>query len=144
MGVYFTPLSLACTAIALAATLANFIFVGMRFGDLPAQVPRHYGFTGKPDAWSGKGVIWVYPAMPFVMLAAMTCAAIVTAHNMTGDELRTNIRQMSLISAFLSVLTLGLTLRTVAVAEKRAEGLGRMFLPVFIVVFVSLMIVLRK
>jgi hypothetical protein len=122
MGVYFTPLSLACTAIALAATLANFIFVGMRFGDLPAQVPRHYGFTGKPDA----------------------CAAIVTAHNMTGDELRTNIRQMSLISAFLSVLTLGLTLRTVAVAEKRAEGLGRMFLPVFIVVFVSLMIVLRK
>jgi hypothetical protein len=51
---------------------------------------------------------------------------------------------MSLISAFLSVLTLGLTLRTVAVAEKRAEGLGRMFLPVFIVVFVSLMIVLRK
>jgi uncharacterized membrane protein len=144
METFFTPLALACAAIAAAGVLVNFIFVALRFSDLPDRVPRHYGFTGRPDAWSGKGIIWVYPSIALVMLVAMTCVLITTSHKLRPEELSADIRRMSALCAFLSLVTLGLTMRTVAVAGKRAEGLGRLFLPFFMVGLVALMVVLGK
>lgn len=37
------------------------------YTDLPDSLPRHYGSDGLPDAFGGKGVIWVLPIVGFVM-----------------------------------------------------------------------------
>jgi len=144
MGDAFTPLSLACAAIAVAGMLANFILVAMRYPYLPDQVPRHYGITGKPSGWSSKRIIWAYPLILLVTLVAMAGVVLGVGGKPGPEELRTTLRQISLISAFVVVFSLALTLRTFAVAEKRAEGLGRLFLPAFVVVFVILGWLLRK
>jgi uncharacterized membrane protein len=140
----FPPIALACTAIAVAGVFVNFILVAIRFADLPDQVPRHYGITGRPDAWSSKRVIWVYPAIPLLMLIALTGITLTSAGKYTHDELRASLRNLSLMAAFLSVLSLALTVRTFAVAEKRAEGLGRMFFPIFLAGLVAVMFVLSR
>lgn len=140
----FTPLSLACAAIAVAGMLANFIMVALRYPYLPDRVPRHYGITGKPDGWSSKRIIWTYPLIPLVALVAMAGVVVSKAGKSGPEELRETLRQISLLSAFLCVLALVLTLRTFAVAEKRADGLGRLFLPAFVAGFLILGLLLRK
>ena len=148
MNDIFTPLVLACVTIAVAAVLTNFVMVAMRWSDLPERVPRHYGLTGKPNHWSPKGVIWVYPAISLAMLVAMAGSLMTGATELDNEALRAqfeqNLRPMSIMAAYLAVLMLVLTIRTFAVAEKRAEGLGRLFIPAMLASVVIVIVLFRK
>jgi uncharacterized membrane protein len=144
MNDLFAPLALACAAIAVAGVFVNFILVAIHFADLPDQVPRHYRITGRPNAWGSKRFMWVYPAIPLLMLIALTGVTFTSAGKLTHDELRASLRNMSLMAAFLSVLSLALTVRTFAVAEKRAEGLGRPFFPILLAALVAVMFFLSR
>jgi uncharacterized membrane protein len=148
MNSLLTPVELACIAIAVAAVLTNFVMVAMRWSDLPEKVPRHYGLTGRPDHWSPKGVIWIYPGISLVMMVAMAGSLMAGADKLDSEALRAqfalNLRPMSIMAAYLSVLMLALTMRTVAVAEKRAAGLGRLFIPAILASVAIIVVLFRK
>ncbi|KPP99608.1 MAG: protein of unknown function DUF1648 [Bacteroidetes bacterium HLUCCA01] len=52
--------------------LALLIFIpAWYFGDLPDEVPRHFGPDGSPTAWSGKGFIWIMPIIGSIMFVKL-------------------------------------------------------------------------
>ena len=132
----FTPFSLACLAIALAAVVSNVVLVAMRYSGLPERVPTHYGFFGRPDRWGSKAIMWLFALMPVLTLLLMAgpmFGMLTTTHKESDiDEVRTAFRLLAAMTTYLSVGTLVITVRAIAVAEKQADGLGRMVAPVFI------------
>lgn len=45
------------------AIVISFALPALYYQDLPENLPRHYGLDGVPDAYGGKGIIWVLPIM---------------------------------------------------------------------------------
>ena len=125
-----TPVAIGCTAMALAALVSNFVMVGMRWATLPDQVPRHFGLSGRPDAWGGKRIIWTYPVMSLAMF--LVVGGVYVMETLVGNMALSpkDAEIVAVIAAYLAVVMLIITLRTFAVAEKPADGLGRMFVPV--------------
>ena len=132
----FTPFSLACLAIAVAAVVSNVALVAMRYSGLPEEVPAHYGFFGRPDRWGSKAIMWLYallPALTLLLMAGPMITMLTTPHKETDlNRVRVSFRLFAAMAAYLSVGTLVITTRAIAVAEKQADGLGRMVAPLFI------------
>jgi hypothetical protein len=69
--------------------------------------------------------LWFYPSFALVFAAGMTLAVIVTQ----GDAYAEVAEGVAAACALIAVSTLFVTERSIAVARKRATGLGWMFLP---------------
>jgi len=41
------------------------------FSELPETIPRHFGFNGQPDGFSGRGIIWTLPIIGVIMYVGM-------------------------------------------------------------------------
>ena len=93
---------------------------------MPAQIPRHYGLTGRPRWWSPKPVIWSYPVASLAVGVAMFVIIRADAGKAADHG---SIQNMSFLAAYLSLVILATTVRTIAIAQKRAEGLGWWFAP---------------
>lgn len=61
------PFDNAVERAAWLALVLLFFIPGWYYGDLPAEVPRHFGSDGNPTAWSGKGFVWVMPIIGLIM-----------------------------------------------------------------------------
>ena len=53
------------------------IYLGLRWDDIPARVPTHWGWSGLPDSWADRGVAAVFMAivMGFVAWAVLFAVA---------------------------------------------------------------------
>jgi hypothetical protein len=40
--------------LSLAGVFAGLLLLGFIWTDLPGEIPRHFGFSGEPTAWSGR------------------------------------------------------------------------------------------
>ena len=70
---WFT-LSVALTVLAVGFSL--YIFFGY-YGQLPEQVPTHWGIDGQPNGWTPKENIWgTFILMPGVMAALVALTAV--------------------------------------------------------------------
>jgi hypothetical protein len=61
--------------LALAGVLAGLFLLGFIWTDLPSEIPRHFGFTGEPTAWSGRWSAVVPIVIAVVLYAALTLLA---------------------------------------------------------------------
>jgi len=58
----------------VAAVLSRLLFVGtlvgvaVVYGDVPDRVPHHFGLSGEPDAWGGRGWLWALPALQLLLI----------------------------------------------------------------------------
>lgn len=50
----------------------TFLMTILAWGSLPDKVPTHYGFTGTPDSYGDKGMIWLLPIIGLALYAGMT------------------------------------------------------------------------
>ena len=53
---------------------AILILVGLPlyyYGELPDRIPSHYGPDGKPDDYSGKGILWLLPVIGVILFLGM-------------------------------------------------------------------------
>ncbi|HKW15112.1 MAG TPA: DUF1648 domain-containing protein [Candidatus Krumholzibacteria bacterium] len=135
MNANLTPLSLACFAIAVAAMFGNLVFVATRYASLPEKVPMHYGFSGKPDAWGDKKLFWLIMLIPVfttLLTVGVAISKVTVAKASDIDELHASLRILSTLAAYLSVGAFALMLRMIAVAEKHADGIGRLALPIYL------------
>lgn len=56
-------LSYPLLAIACLATVFSFLLLTISWQSLPHSIPAHFGITGRPDRWSGRWVLFLYPAI---------------------------------------------------------------------------------
>jgi uncharacterized membrane protein len=61
------PLDLAFEILGIIAIIVSFALPAFYYQDLPDSLPRHYGSDGLPDAYGGKGIIWVLPIVGSIL-----------------------------------------------------------------------------
>lgn len=79
-------------AAAIAAILAIAVTASM-YGRLPASIPIHWGFSGKPDRWG--------PAYTILLLPVGALIANFAAMGNEDRDLRAKARRARLITAIL-------------------------------------------
>lgn len=59
-------------ALSLAGILAGLMLLAFVWTDLPGDVPRHFGFSGEPTAWSGQWSIVAPIVIAIITYAGLT------------------------------------------------------------------------
>jgi uncharacterized membrane protein len=70
-----SPLLIAGEVAAAIGILLAVLIIVHFWAVLPDRIPIHFGFSGQPDAWGNKVMIWLLPAVAaiiFVLLAAVS------------------------------------------------------------------------
>ena len=112
------------------------------YSSLPDIIPRHYGFNGKPDGFSGKGIIWTLPAIGLVMYVGM---AILNKFphifnyliEITSENAERQYKIATKLLRFLNTIIVCvfcyITYATIQTALGKQSGLGSYFTPIFMV-----------
>ena len=110
---------------------------------LPDQVPSHFGISGQPDSWSGKGTLIILPAVSVFLYALLTLVSRIPQYanyivEITADNAERQYRlarnMISILKAeIIWVFTL-INWAAIGVALERCRGLGVMFLPIFLTI----------
>jgi uncharacterized membrane protein len=133
-------------AAALAVLLSMFVMVSLRWSVLPERIPTHYNTAGEPNKWSPKGGALILPVVGaglFILLTALsglkgtlnTPAGVALPPYADTPEARAEIKQT--LGAVKLAVMIGfayITWRQVGTPE---QGLGRMFVPVFLAVTIG-------
>lgn len=61
-----TPLEATLIALILLSLGALIVPLALAWPSLPATVPSHFGLSGRPDAYSGKGLLLTLPIIAIV------------------------------------------------------------------------------
>lgn len=127
--------SLAALGLAVGVLLQE-------WADLPARVPRHFNFTGKPDAWGSKLNLWVLPLVGAVIYIMLTVVGrIPHTHNFPVNVTTENAPRLYRLSRMMVAwlkLQIACVLSYLAWAQVqvglgRSRGLGWAFLPVVLI-----------
>ena len=102
-------------AAAILLALAMTVVAVVRWKSLPEQIPGHYDIDGRPESWTDRRVVWSYPII--------TLALIVVLAATEGEKIAP-------VSFFIAAVLLYLMLRTLAIADRRADQLPRWFMPI--------------
>ena len=144
-------LPLASLAVAVLGGLVAVGYAWLRYPDLPAQVPTHFGPSGRPDAWSPRSFssVMVLPLTTLLLGTAMAIGACLTArakrairHPDGGVSLAAQQRFRQATANYLAlvviVMTAMLTLMSIF-AVRTALGLAAGMPPALLAVVVVLL-----
>lgn len=117
---------------------------------LPDSIPQHFGASGKADAWGGKGNLLVLPIVGIAMYALLTVISrypqvwnlpfALTEEN-AERQYRYCRMLLSVLKAEIVWLFAYIGWRTIQTALGEADGLGQMFLPVFLIIMTGTLVV---
>ena len=131
MPSFITHMMSIWNAATILLVLAMTVIAVVRWKSLPEQLPGRYDMDGRPETWNDRRVVWFYPIITLAMLA-------VTA---------TDGEQMAPVSLFFAAMLLYQMLRTLAIADRRAErGADRLppwFTPVLTFGFILLVLFIK-
>jgi uncharacterized membrane protein len=109
---------------------------------LPETIPHHFGVSGKPDAWSGKWILWLLPGISLVLYVGLTILGRyphvynylwpITEKNAAAQYHLARTMIVAL-KAEIILLFAYLQQQTIQVALGKAGGLGVAFLPIFLI-----------
>lgn len=129
--------------------LAVVIYLITQYSTLPDRVPGHYDGEGNVDRWGSKMELWILPIVGAVLWIPMTILEryphMFNYLNLKEDNIEAQYRNGQLMVNVLknqSVLLFSYLLyQSIQVANGAAEGLGVLFMPVFLaVIFGSIII----
>ena len=112
------------------------------YSSLPDIIPRHYGLSGEPDGFSGKGIIWTLPAIGLVMYVGM---AILNKFphifnypkEITSENAKRQYKIATKLVRFLNTIIVCvfcyITYATIQTVLGKQSGLGSYFTPIFVV-----------
>jgi uncharacterized membrane protein len=67
-----SPLERFLDGLALIVLVVSFTIALSAWGVLPDRFPRHFGISGPPDAWGGKGNLLFLPILNLVFFICLT------------------------------------------------------------------------
>lgn len=138
--------------VAFAALISVVVICLVNQTDMPAQVPTHFGFSGRPDAWGPKSRLLLLPLVAIGLFIVLTVASHIQSFinlpitvDRDSPEVQRLLRSMSITLKMVVLLTFAcIEWSQVQTALGLASGLGRLFLPMALAaVFLPLGIYLR-
>ena len=116
---------------------------------LPESIPTHFNSAGVPDGFGSKSSIWFLPATGVFMYLLLTILSAfpqiynfpvkITARN-AMVQYRLATRFIRILKTLILALFLFLCYQTVNTALEKTLGLGKAFLPVFIILTFGIII----
>ena len=129
-------------AVALIALLFYLGFIAYYYPQLPERVPSHFGPNGEPDAWSGKGSLLMLPLLCLGMFILFTFIkkiphkfnymVKITPENAEA-QYRKAVTMIAGLNAGIIIAFMYISWRMIAIARGAEGGLGKWFLPVFLI-----------
>ncbi|MDE5419597.1 DUF1648 domain-containing protein [Labilibaculum sp. DW002] len=128
--------------------IACLIFLPIYFyADLPNIIPKHFNTLGQVDSYGKRGVIWLLPTIGLVLYVGMTILnkypfafnypTKVTYDN--AERLYTlGTRTVRLLKVVVTLSFLFLNFKTIEIALNRADGIGKFYLLIFLIVLGTL------
>jgi len=116
------------------------------FNQLPNIIPVHFGFNGQPDGFGTKDVIWIMPVLGTFLFLGMSLLnkhphilnypQMVTEDN--AERLyKTATRMMRVLNALVACIFAYMTFGTIQTALGNQNGLGTMFLTIFLILILG-------
>ena len=129
--------------VAVAGVLFCVVATAYFWPALPPNIPSHFGISGRPDAWGGKGLLLVFPILSVSLYAVLTVLSFfphkfsypwgITEQN-ASRQYQLARSQLAWIKAEMAVINSYIQWTMMAVAWGKREGLGVWFLPVVVMV----------
>ena len=132
--------------IELISALFLILMIGFPvyyYNALPETIPRHYDALGQPDGFSQKSVIWTLPAIGLLMFTGLTLLnryphlfnypADITKEN-ASRQYKIATKLVRILKMLISAAFFYISYSTVMTALGKQYGLGRLFLPFFLIV----------
>jgi uncharacterized membrane protein len=120
------------------------------YNQLPEKLPTHFNAAGEPDGYGGKTSLFLLPATGFFMYILLTVLAAfphiynypvsITPEN-AEVQYRLATRLMRILKTVILILFSFISWMSVRTATGNAAGLGKMFLPVFIILTFGVVII---
>jgi len=133
-----TTLDWILEAVSLAVLLMIFAMVAVHWPELPERVPRHYNARGVPNGWGEKNGLWILLATVVGVYALLTASSryrglidLPISVDRNSPEIQSLLLRLTLYWKVTLMLTFAyITWAGINTAFGRANGLGRMFLPI--------------
>ena len=134
-------------AVALGILLFWVYYLTANWSSLPEEVPKTFGFSGKPGALGSRSILWVLPGVGILLYIALTVGSRLTRlHSFpvevtpeNASELYAFSRRLINLSKLAVIAAFGyIEWKMLQTARGHAEGLAPWFMPILIVVMLSL------
>ena len=134
-------------AAALGILLFWVYYLTANWSSLPDEVPKTFGFSGKPGALGSRSVLLVLPGVGILVYIALTVVSRLTRlHNFpievtpeNASELYAFSRRLLNLSKLALIATFGyIEWKMLQTARGNAEGLAPWFMPILIAVMLSI------
>jgi len=127
--------------IGLIALLILILLPLYYFNSLPDEIPRHFDHKGDPTAFSGKNIIWLFPAIGAAMYVALSWLTRyphlynyikpITADN-AEEQYRGATKLIRILNTVIVCLFAYIQFVILKTAMGEISGLGAWFLPMFL------------
>lgn len=118
--------------------------------DLPEKIPVHFNFAGEPDDYGSRLTLWLLPATGFIMYLVMTILegfphiynypVEIIAEN-AFNQYRLATRLIRILKTLIVLIFTFISYRTIKTALGNTAGLGKAFLPIFLLITFSVIII---
>jgi|WetSurMetagenome_2_1015567.scaffolds.fasta_scaffold432395_1 uncharacterized membrane protein len=118
--------------------------------ELPAKIPIEFNGSGNPDGYGNKTFIWIFPAVGGFLYVLLTVLSLFPhLYNFLVKITPDNILvQYKLATKFVRILKTVIVLlllyvcyQTIRISTGETTGLGRIFLPVFLILIFGVILI---
>jgi uncharacterized membrane protein len=136
--------------IALSFLIILFAIPLIYYNGLPDRIPVHFNASGVPDGYGNRSTLWILPVTGAFMYLLMTVTGAfpqiynfpvkITPENAV-TQYRLATRLIRILKTAIMVMFSFLSYQTIRTATGNAAGLGKAFLPVFLLITFGVIIV---
>jgi uncharacterized membrane protein len=140
----------AIDLFAFAFLVALVAIPAVNYASLPDTIPTHFNAAGQPDGYGGRDTLWILPATGLFLYILMTIIerfpqiynypVEITEEN-AERQYRNAVRLIRVLKTIILVAFSFLIFKTIQTATARSTGLGKTFLPVFLLITFGIIII---
>jgi uncharacterized membrane protein len=136
--------------IAFAFLVALIGIPAMNYSSLPDTIPMHFNAAGQPDGYGGRGTLWMLPATGLFLYILMTIIEqfpqiynypVEINEENAERQYRNAVRLIRLLKTVVLIIFSFLSFKTIQTATGKSSGLGKAFLPVFLLITFGIIII---
>lgn len=132
--------------VILCLVLGSFILVSLVYHTLPEKIANHFTFSGLPDAYSKKSIIWMLPVFSGMIYSVLLMLGFFIRFmkredTVTLDVLQSIMKMFRLLRLIFAILVVYLVIGTIRISSGEAKGLGAAVTPVFLLTLLIVLVV---
>lgn len=136
--------------IAFLFLIFQIILPLIYYNHLPDSIPVHFNGAGQPDGYGSRSTLWILPATSLFLYLLMTILeAYPYIYNFPVEITPENavtqytlaIRLIRILKTVLLIIFSFLSYKTITTATGETAGLGKAFLPVFLILTFGIVII---